>query len=187
MDKYFPHFEKMAQSLKWPKEEWTLLLQSGLEGKTCVVYSALLVEESGQYKVVKMSILKTYELVPEAYWQTYRNTKKTQKHTYVEFGREKEMLFDHRHLSKEVNQEYMRLCQLMLIEEFKNRLPADIKTYIDEQKIEDLHQGATLADDYALICKSLFGRVSQSSRENQRSTGDSHATFISQSNTKDHN
>ena len=26
MDKYFLHFEKVAKSLKWPKEEWTLEL-----------------------------------------------------------------------------------------------------------------------------------------------------------------
>ena len=75
------------------------------------------------------------------------------------------MLFDHWCLSKEINQDYMQLHQLMLIEEFKNCLPTDIKTYIDEQKIENLHQAATLADDYALTHKSLFGRVFQSSRE----------------------
>ena len=28
VDKYFLHFEKIAESLKWPKESWTLLLQS---------------------------------------------------------------------------------------------------------------------------------------------------------------
>ena len=26
VDKYFLHFEKIAESLKWPKESWTLLL-----------------------------------------------------------------------------------------------------------------------------------------------------------------
>ena len=89
VDKYFQHFEKVAQSLKWPKEAWTLLLQSGLVGKARAVYSALSVEESSQYDIVKLSILKAYELVPEAYRQRFRNTKKTEKQTYVEFGREK--------------------------------------------------------------------------------------------------
>ena len=32
-DKYFLHFEKIATSLHWPAEVWTLLLQSKLEGK----------------------------------------------------------------------------------------------------------------------------------------------------------
>ena len=44
----------MGQSLKGPKDAWTLLLQSGLVGKARAVYSALSVEDSGLYKVVKM-------------------------------------------------------------------------------------------------------------------------------------
>ena len=119
-----------------------------------------------------MNILKAYELVPEAYRQKFRNSKKTEKQTYVEFGREKEMLFDRWCLAKEINQDYTQLRQLMLIEEFKNCLPTDIKTYVDEQKAGNLHQAATLADDYALTHKSLFGRVLQGSRESQWSTGD---------------
>ena len=27
VDKYFLHFEKVAESLKWPKEYWAMLLQ----------------------------------------------------------------------------------------------------------------------------------------------------------------
>ena len=72
-------------------------------GKARAVYSALSVEESGQYEVVKMSILKAYELVPEAYQQKFRSTKKSEKQTYIEFGREKEMLLDRWCLSKEIN------------------------------------------------------------------------------------
>ena len=62
VDKFILHFKKVAQKLKWPRESWTLLLQSGLVGKARGVYSALSVEESSQYDTVKMSILKGYEL-----------------------------------------------------------------------------------------------------------------------------
>ena len=33
VDKYFLHFEKVAENLNWPKEHWTVLLQSVLIGK----------------------------------------------------------------------------------------------------------------------------------------------------------
>ena len=33
VDKYFLHFEKVAENLKWPKPNWALLLQSVLIGK----------------------------------------------------------------------------------------------------------------------------------------------------------
>ena len=72
VDKYFLHFEKVAENLKWPKEQWTLLLQSVLIGKAREIYTQLGVEQSHHYETVKELILKSYELVPEAYRQKFR-------------------------------------------------------------------------------------------------------------------
>ena len=69
VDKYFLHFEKVAENLKWPKEHWTLLLQSVIIGKAREIYTQLTVEQSSSYDTVKELILKAYELVPEAYRQ----------------------------------------------------------------------------------------------------------------------
>ena len=33
VEKYFPHFEKLAQSMGWPKDMWAHLIQSTLCGK----------------------------------------------------------------------------------------------------------------------------------------------------------
>ena len=44
VDKYFAHFEKVADSLNWPKESWVLLLQSVLVGKAQEIYGSLSVE-----------------------------------------------------------------------------------------------------------------------------------------------
>ena len=76
VDKYFLHFEKVTENLNWPKEHWTLLLQSVLIGKAREIYTQLCVEQSHHYETVKELILKGYELVPEAYRQKFRNCKK---------------------------------------------------------------------------------------------------------------
>jgi len=102
VDKYFLHFEKVAKSLKWPKESWTLLLQSSLVGKAREIYSALSIEESCQYDVVKATVLKVNELVPEAYRQKFRDSTKRDNQTFVEFARSKEKLFDRWCTSKEI-------------------------------------------------------------------------------------
>ena len=82
VDKYFAHFEKVADSLNWPKESWVLLLQSVLVGKAQEIIGSLSVEQSSNYEHVEQSsnyehvkeaILKAYELVPEAYRQKFRN------------------------------------------------------------------------------------------------------------------
>ena len=142
VDTYFLNFEKVATSLEWPKDVWALLLQSVLIGKAREIYTALTVEQSSQYEVVKGSVLKAYELVPEAYRQRFRSSRKGDVQTYVEFGRDKETLFDQWYASKGVKDDFSKLRQLMLIEEFKNCLPSDIKTYLDEQMVENLHQAA---------------------------------------------
>ena len=75
VDKFFLHFEKVAVSLKWPKDGWTLMLQSVFIGKAREIYAALAVDQSADYDIVKEAILKGYELVPEAYRQNFRYMK----------------------------------------------------------------------------------------------------------------
>ena len=109
VDKYFAHFEKVADSLNWPKESWVLLLQSVLVGKAQEIYGSLSVEQSSNYEHVKEAILKAYELVPEAYRQKFRNYLKFDSKTHVEFAREKENLFNRWCHSKEVGQDFKKL------------------------------------------------------------------------------
>ena len=71
VDKYFQHFERVAQNLKWPIDQWPLLLQSVLRGKAQEAYTALPISECVDYNSVKNAILKAYELVPEAYRQKF--------------------------------------------------------------------------------------------------------------------
>ena len=94
VDKYFLHFEKVAENLKWPREHWTLLLQSVVIGKAREIYTQLSLEQSSDYDRVKELILKAYELVPEAYRQKFRDCRKEPNQTHVEFARTKEQLFD---------------------------------------------------------------------------------------------
>ena len=54
VDKFFLHFEKIAANLHWPSGARTILLQSVLIGKAREVYSALSVEESTDYDLVKV-------------------------------------------------------------------------------------------------------------------------------------
>ena len=164
VDKYFLHFEKVAYNLKWPKEYWSMLLQSVLVGRAREIYTQLSVEQASSYDTLKDLILKSYELVPEAYRQKFRSCEKESNQTYVEFARIKEQLFNRWCDSMEVNQDYDQLCQLVLIEEFKRCIHSDIRTFIDEQKVENLETVARLADDY-----SLTHRISSSTKPTYQS------------------
>ena len=145
--------EKEADSLNWPKESWVLLLQSVLLGKAQEIYGSLSVEQSSNYEHVKEAILKAYELVPEAYRQKFRNYLKYDSKTHVEFAREKENLFNRWCHSKEIGQDFKKLKQMVLLEEFKDKVRPDIRSHLDEQKVEELEKAAVMADDYALTHK----------------------------------
>ena len=155
VDKYFLHFE-VAENLKWPKEHWTLLLQSVVIGKAREIYTQLPLDQSSDYDTVKDLIFKAYALVPEAYRQKFRNCRKEHDQTHVEFARTKEQLFDRWCSSKNVKSDHAKLRQLMLVEEFKRCIHSDVKSFLDEREVETLDVAARLANDYVLTHKASF-------------------------------
>ena len=56
-------------------------------------YFALSIEDSKDYEKVKSAMLRTYELIPEAYCQRFRGLSKLDEQTYVELAKEKETSF----------------------------------------------------------------------------------------------
>ncbi|KAJ8023297.1 hypothetical protein HOLleu_35675 [Holothuria leucospilota] len=164
VEKFFNHFEKLGEQLKWPRDKWSILIESNFTGKAQEVYSALSIEDSMDYDKVKKAILQAYELVPEAYRQKFRKYRKTDTQTYVEFAYQKERHFDRWCASKKVST-FDTLRQLMLVEEFKRCVNDDIKTHLEENKADNLKEVANLADQYALTHK--FGKVGQTQNKGQ--------------------
>ena len=113
-------------------------------------------EQSSDYDKVKELILKAYELVPEAYRQKFRNCRKENDRTHVEFARTKEQLFHRWCSSKKIGFDYPKLRQLMLVEEFKRCINSDVKSFLDEKEVETLEKAALLADNYTLTHKVSF-------------------------------
>ena len=90
----------------------------------------------------------------------------------VEFARGQEQLFDRWLTSKNVNDDFNQLRQLVLVEQFKSCVHADIKTHLDERDVNSLGDAATISDDYALTHKLSSGSSSGGpNRYNQGSKG----------------
>lgn len=119
------------------------------------------VEESLNYEHVQAAILRTYELVPEAYRQKFCNHKKTSSQTFVEFAGEKGTLFDKLCSSCKVA-DYKSLREMLFVEEFKRCLTDCIVLYLNEQKVSSLSCAAMLADEHELTHKTEFGLQSVS-------------------------
>uniref|UniRef100_A0A674MJC2 SCAN box domain-containing protein n=1 Tax=Takifugu rubripes TaxID=31033 RepID=A0A674MJC2_TAKRU len=126
----------------------TLLLQCVLTGKAQEAFSALSMADSENYNSVKIAVLKAYELVPEAYRQKFRTSRKHDK-TYVEFVRELTTLFNRWRIASGV-ETFPQLCELILLEQFKFTLPERIATFLAEHKVKSASEAAVLADEYKM-------------------------------------
>lgn len=173
VDTYFTVFERIAAALKWPQTIWPLLLQCKLVGKAQEVCSALTLEQSMNYEVMKNAVLRAYELVPEAYRQKFRNHVKTPSQTFVEFARDKANLFEKWCTANKVVT-FEQLKELMLLEEFKNCLPEKIVIYLNEQKVSALSEAAVFADEFVLTHKVVFpSTIKRNISDRVRSSKDS--------------
>lgn len=152
VDSYFNAFERIATALEWPKDMWPSLLQCKLVGKAQEVISSLSLENSLNYDILKESIFRAYDLVPEAYRQKFRNHKKTSGHIFVEFAREKGILFDKWCSANDVKSSFEALRELMLLEHFKNALPEKMLIFLNEQKVTT----SSKADEFVLTHKNVF-------------------------------
>lgn len=110
--------------------------------------SSLSLENSLKCDVLKESILRAYELVPEAYRQKFV-VKSGQ--TFVEFA-------------NDVKSSFESLCELMLLEDFKNALPEKMAIFLNEQKVTTLSNAAVLADEFVLTHKTVFMSSSRPDR-----------------------
>lgn len=155
VDSYFVAFERIAATLRWPNELWSLLLQCKLVGKAQEVCTALPIEQSLNYDTVKAAVLRAYELVPEAYRQKFRNHQKITSQTFGEFAREKTVLFDKWCAASRVTT-FEQLRELLLLEDFKSCVSENIVVYLNEQKVLSLTDAAVLADEFVLTHKTVF-------------------------------
>ncbi|XP_033114424.1 uncharacterized protein LOC117114917 [Anneissia japonica] len=154
VESYFMAFEKVANRLKWPAKNWTVLLQTGLIGKAQEVFSSLSDDLCESYETVKRAILEAYELVPVAYRQKFRNLKYVDK-SFMEFARKKQVLFDRWCTSEGVNWDFNQLRELILVEEFNNCLSSEVRTHLKKWKFNELMKAATMADNFVLTHKSV--------------------------------
>ena len=122
VDQFFLAFEKTAISLSWPRDKWTILLQTALTGKALDAYAALSVHQIVDYELVKSEVLRTYELVPEAYRQKFRKLQKPFHETHVEFAREKKIVFERWLSSQKVGTDFNKLREVILFKNYMSNI-----------------------------------------------------------------
>ena len=136
-----------------------MLLQTVLTGKARRANATLPTENCTDYELVKAAILESFELVPEAYRQKVRTQRKKESQSYVEFLQDKENALEKWCDSKMIEGDVEKLQQLILAEEFLNRVPEEVRVHLSERKTDLSYEIATLADEYTLTHRKTKERV----------------------------
>ncbi len=149
------------------------MLQCVLTGRAQEAYSALTDQECRSYSSVKAAVLRAYELVPEAYRQRFRTWKKGEKQSYLEFARDIHTHFTRWRCASDVD-DFDSLCELIVLEQFKNSLPVRVVSYVSEQRARTAAEAAALADEYVLTHRGTFfePRMSNAFRDGAAGAGE---------------
>ena len=152
IDNYFVSFERAAVDFSFPKDKWPMLLRSALtKGKARDFITSLKDEQLNNYEFMKENLLTVYELIPESYRRNFRQLRKIDSQTHVDFLRLKEKHFDRWLRSKDATNDFAKLKNLMLMEEFLNCIRPDIRTHIADRGVDEVQAASRLADSYSLI------------------------------------
>ena len=117
LDAFFLQFEDLAAGMKCEKSDWAILKHTAVFGKAATVIAAMSQENKFDYDEVKSVILKAFESRPEAYRQKFRNYRKNEKQTFVEFVDKQTILFDKWVRSENVDSGCDNLRELVLKEQ----------------------------------------------------------------------
>ena len=152
---YFRLFEETAKHLNWPVEQWVWLIKPKLSGKAAKVIRHL--EDINDYSKVKKAILDAFSITEEGYRQCFRNSCKPNYQTFLEFASDKLRAFKKWLKCAQVDN-FDSLVNLIVFEEFKRKLPTNIRLYIEDRQEKDLLKSASMADSYSLIHKTNPGK-----------------------------
>ena len=163
IEEFFVAFEKLADKLQWEESLQTVLLQTKCIGKAQDAINALDADQCKSYDTMKKHILNAYELVPESYRAKFRSLTRINDETYVEFAQKKSKTFQRWLDSRNIDGDFDKLKNLVLVEEFKKQLPTEIRTHLNDLDIHELKTCAVKADEFALSHK-LFAHSNRTAQ-----------------------
>ena len=142
IESYLHMFEQVAVQQKWPKDAWATQLAGLLMGDALDAFTSVPTAESSKYEVMKAAILCHFEVNAETYRQRFRKDAKKPGESFKGFlGRptDKLMLWS--------NASGLSLKEMVLLEQFLESLPLEMRVRVMERKSSTAGAAAEIVDD----------------------------------------
>ena len=148
MDSYLQRFERVANAQRWKKEMWAPNLSALLRGRSLDVYSRLNPEEAQNYDVLKLALLKRFDITEEGFKRRFRTSKPDQGETCKQFvARLSNYMVRWVELA-EAEKTYVGLFDLVMREQFLQTCAKDLAVFLKERQPESVELMAKFADQY---------------------------------------
>ncbi|XP_068214077.1 SCAN domain-containing protein 3-like [Palaemon carinicauda] len=146
---YLVRFEKVAVSLNWERNSWSVQLASLLRGKALDIYTSLSDDVTSDYASLKEALLKGFKKTSDWYRTAFKTAKMDSKSTYEQYLN---MLFRNFDLwinSLSVTKDYEDLRNIIVCDQFMSTLPKEMRLFLKERKPRTPEDYSSLADTYA--------------------------------------
>ncbi|XP_068245849.1 uncharacterized protein [Palaemon carinicauda] len=163
---YLVRFEKVAVSLNWERNSWSVQLASLLRGKALDIYTSLSDDVTSDYASLKEALLKGFKKTSDWYRTAFKTAKMDSKSTYEQYLN---MLFRNFDLwinSLSVTKDYEVLRNIIVCDQFMSTLPKEMRLFLKERKPRTPEDYSSLADTYASAHKCYPKDEQKSFRHN---------------------
>ena len=116
-------------------------------------------QDCSNYDTLKKALLVAYEMCPEVYRKRFRSFTKLTQDTYANFAFKLHNVFKRWLEGVKAYDDVDALRQTMLLEQFFEVLPDDLKLWLADRKPNTLSAAAQLADQYVAIHKSICAKL----------------------------
>ena len=147
---YLVTFERIMDTYKVPKEQWTYYLAPQLTGKAQQAFAALSTAESQTYDGVKSAILLRYGVYEEAYRRRFRAANRKDGETNRELA-VRLLDLQNKWLKKHTTVDAIK--EQVALEQFLSTLALEMRAWVRDKKPGTCIAAGELADEYELARK----------------------------------
>ncbi|XP_068222203.1 uncharacterized protein [Palaemon carinicauda] len=163
---YLVRFEKVAVSLNWERNSWSVQLASLLRGKALDIYMSLSDDVTSDYASLKEALLKGFKKTSDWYRTAFKTAKMDSKSTYEQYLNILFRNFDLWINSLRITKDYEDLRNIIVCDQFMSTLPKERRLFLKERKPRTPEDYSSLADTYASAHKCYPKDEQKSFRHN---------------------
>src|SRR6218665_4065114 len=159
---YFETVENAFRSFEVDRRYWVKLLLPLMTQRARTVINRVTLVDRDNYATVKEQLLKEFKLTPREYRSKFMDAKQTAEETYTMFTARLKNLLNYYVKSRQVNDDYERLFDLLISDKLKESLPPGPLQFVLSKEGTECFKASMIADLADIHANNKIGMPSYS-------------------------